>query len=324
MNQIKNITYQIEKIYESLIELEINNDYKSYQNKLEELKLYLELENKYYLELKQKIMNSKSFKNNILEEISFSFEFNFEGMYPLDNFYYVENTTGLNNKKNLRERRIYSHLVSILNDLENPEQLLKNLLQQQIIVQNNKDYVFPLGVDQIYIYDRSKALIQLLEETSRQLYLNYLYLLQGEIDNKKIFWQEMINHKYQLCFISPNLEKNAIDDSFNISKNNIEESFFGKNKLEERIKEYYLSYISMDVFLELLDNLLQYNDNDFLEENPNREIMYYYFILERLFWKTSLITIDSNLIQEYINELSLIENNDNQNVLNSLIRAIKK
>lgn len=203
INKIKKITYQIEKIYDCLSELEIQEDLNIYKEKIEELKLYLELENKYYDKLKQELRNSKKMRNLILEEIDTQFEFDFEGMNPLDNFFSIEDSIAYIDKKKLRERRIYNHIIAIFNELEDSKTLAISLLREQIItLTKKKDFIFVLDNDEIYIYDRSKTLIKVLEKANTQLYLNYLYLLQAKIDDKEIFYQSFIKHKYELFFIS--------------------------------------------------------------------------------------------------------------------------
>lgn len=87
--------------------------------------------------------------------------------------------------------------------------------------------------------------------------------------------------------------------------------------------DYQLGSISTDVFLKLEECLLHYNDTDFSENNPHIDITYYYFVLERLLWQTSAITVDEEILLEHINELLLTDNINNENVRKSLVKEIK-
>lgn len=325
IDKIKKITYQIEKIYHSLSDLEIQNDSNRYVEKIEELKMYLELENNYYEKLKQELRNSKKMKNLVLEEVEGKFEFDFEGMDPLAHFYCIEDSIIHKDKRNLIERRIYNHIITIFNEIEDSKVLSMCLSDEQIITLNKKkDFVFFLDNDEVFIYDRSKALIQMLEKASIEFYLNYLYLLQAKIEDKEIFYQNYIRHKYDLFFISPNLEKIGICDYFSISYDSIRNlKMSNQNPLEEKIIAYQLESISTDIFLELEESLLHYNDIDFSDKNPHRDIVYYYFTLERLLWQTSTITIDEEVLLEHINELLLTDNINNEKVRKSLVKQIK-
>lgn len=310
LNQINLVTNHIEQIYQDIIQLEWSTDLKKKQEKIEDLKLYKLLEEKYYKELNKKNLNF------VKENFNYDYSLIFGLEFPMQDFNFLFENGVIKDSFPFVERRI-SHNVSdlMVQKLKNEEFLIW-LYQSNIIDIYHHDYVFSTDYKFFRIYDRVEEVKKILKQVYTSIYIYYLRFIDEKINEKNLFSPLLIRYKYLLCFISRELENYFLPMDFNITDLTID-------KLENSVElvQYLLKRFGNLILSSLIDSIRYYKDSMLCGENQ----FYYYYLLtlDECFYKACIHFSGSNQLEKIIYELENLDQPYNQNIRQYLVKTFK-
>lgn len=314
MDEVKklyDISKNILKIYQQLMELEKNNliESKSYKDQIEILNLYKEVEETLYKKIQQKynldqILNIRHKINvdNIVEDQLDDFEFA------------MEHAIKKVNKETLVKRRVYNRISDIYIQLLDSDTLLEGC---------GAEIITPLKINigdkDIFVGDRGHTINDIDNKVRSDILLKYLYFIQLTINENKD--NSLLIHKYDLLFLNNYLENKVLQGDYNIPTDflqhiHVEEPYI-KN---EELYQYCLEMYSDDLFYKNIDFILSSFDDSFEESRKNFILLEIY---EALIAAVSL-SLDEKQKNNMIFEIKSIINNENRNIRKIIVKAIEK
>lgn len=309
VRKLLELSKQIEKIYFDLMQMEYIGlaGNKKFEEKIEALKLYKELEEKYINIIKSKytIEEILVFMGSINTDNVSKKEFN---NWSFISEYLVNNNI---KKQSIITRRVYNKLFDIIISKMSNDELLDYLE-----IENESVY---MKGREIYILNRAHTLYQMNCDVQDNIDLKYLLFIQLNI-NSNLFKDSFLINKYYLSFISETLEDIMIDYNFCFSE--IECIIHKENySLNQELYDYTLEMESTKIFIDLIDRNLDLKNQEL--QNKNVDNILLLFMDDALIRATALKTSDE--IRDNVkNELENMSDESNVVVREHLIKIIEE
>lgn len=309
VRKLLELSKQIEKIYSDLIQMEyIGFAYnKKFEEKIEVLRLYKEVEERYINIIKDKYKSEEIFAfaraintDNVLEKNLNNWSFISEYLFN-DNI----------KKQYVIARRVYNRLFDIIVSKMSNDELLDYM--------DIKNESFYMKGRKIYILDRAHTLYQINCNAEDNIDLKYLLFIQLNI-NSNFFKDVFLIDKYYLLFVSKALEDLMIEHDFCFSE--IEVINHKENyPLNQELYDYYLKMESTELFINLINRNLDLKNQDL--QNKNIDNILLLLIDDALIRAVALKTSDE--IKDNVkNELENMSDESNIVVRKHLIKTIEE
>lgn len=299
LSRLFNLGEKIFKLYEELIELEINDqkDTENYQKVLSKLYNATLIERKFY----EKITSDKAG-----ELIAMYFSFQIPSFDEYIDCIYTEKDNSL------ITARLINKLESIVKNDPNDNE--ESTLDNEYF-DTDEDFKYPEEYDEEYDedednlnennfleYNKYNALEDAIKKDILNTILVFLnnYINDSNYENIK---PELIRYKYLLCYIFPCLESDFIDNSFEVK----ESLYWGSKlyidylKLNENILDVIKSDYAETILFNHCDYLINLLINDIVDNKDKTEHLdYVHAISSQIFIRACLLFIDEDTLNDYI------------------------
>ncbi len=317
IDKIFSISSDIFKIYQELIDLEkLNfNTKKIYQDKLEILKLYRQLEDETYKNL---------FEHSNLEKlIKLRYQLNIDDMLEtkLTDLDFIVEDQILNQEgiENIVKRRIFNTISDKIVELSDSDDIINQLRYEMF---NLSDSYVDMGDKKILIAGRGNTVYSIFEKAMDNILLKYIYFIQLYIVTGNINQLGFLIQKYDLLFLNKNLENKMLEESFQINLDFIDrvknqEDF----KTNQELYYFFLKEKSIEIFLDAVYQTLEMQDRDF----ESKTAIINLFQLEKLesIIRACALEVDEQIKDEQIYEIQNIKNSGNEKIRKKLVKAIE-
>lgn len=317
IDKIFSISSDIFKIYQELIDLEkLNfNTKKIYQDKLEILKLYRQLEDETYKNL---------FEHSNLEKlIKLRYQLNIDDMLEtkLTDLDFIVEDQILNQEgiENIVKRRIFNTISDKIVELSDSDDIINQLRYEMF---NLSDSYVDMGDKKILIAGRGHTLYNIFEKAMNNIFLKYIYFIQTYITAGGVNRLGFLIQKYDLFFLNKNLEDKMLQEDFQIKLDFIDKV---KNQEEfevnQELYDFFQKEKNIEFFLESIFKILEMQDDDF----KGKEEAITLFELEKLEFivRACALEVDDQIREEQIYEIQNIKNPNNEQTRKSLVKVIE-
>lgn len=317
IDKIFSISSDIFKIYQELIDLEkLNfNTKKIYQDKLEILKLYRQLEDETYKNL---------FEHSNLEKlIKLRYQLNIDDMLEtkLTDLDFIVEDQILNQEgiDNIVKRRIFNTISNKIVELSNSDDVINQLRDEAFSL---CDSCVDIGDKKILIAGRGHTLYNIFEKAMNNIFLKYIYFIQTYITAGGFNRLGFLIQKYDLFFLNKNLEDKMLQEDFQIKLDFIDKV---KNQEEfevnQELYDFFQKEKNIEFFLESIFKILEMQDDDF----KGKEEAITLFELEKLEFivRACALEVDDQIREEQIYEIQNIKNPNNEQTRKSLVKVIE-
>lgn len=317
IDKIFSISSDIFKIYQELIDLEkLNfNTKKIYQDKLEILKLYRQLEDETYKNL---------FEHSNLEKlIKLRYQLNIDDMLEtkLTDLDFIVEDQILNQEgiENIVKRRIFNTISDKIVELSDSDDIINQLRYEMF---NLSDSYVDMGDKKILIAGRGHTLYNIFEKAMNNIFLKYIYFIQTYITAGGVNRLGFLIQKYDLFFLNKNLEDKMLQEDFQIKLDFIDKV---KNQEEfevnQELYDFFQKEKNIEFFLESIFKILEMQDDDF----KGKEEAITLFELEKLEFivRACALEVDDQIREEQIYEIQNIKNLNNEQTRKSLVKVIE-
>jgi hypothetical protein len=231
-----------------------------FQEKIEYLKLYKDLEKIYIDKINKKYSGSKIFE--IIKMINTDNKLKREQAdFTLVSSYLVDKNI---TEEHLIYRRVYNILRKILISKISNDELAFSLEQGGLM----KNGIINMYGRNIYILDKAHTLYQMNEDVNDNKDLKYLLFIQLNINSNiyKEFKEHFLFDKYYLSFVSTSLEDVMIEHNFYLSEiKSIEHK--ENNPLNQELYDYLLTTSSINFLVDSIDRSMELKNKDLKDEN---------------------------------------------------------
>lgn len=315
IDKIFSISSDIFKIYQELIDLEKLNTKKIYQDKLEILKLYRQLEDETY---------KKLFEHSNLEKlIKLRYQLNIDDMLEtkLTDLDFIVEDQILNQEgiENIVKRRIFNTISDKIVELSDSDDIINQLRYEMF---NLSDSYVDMGDKKILIAGRGHTLYNIFEKAMNNIFLKYIYFIQTYITAGGVNRLGFLIQKYDLFFLNKNLEDKMLQEDFQIKLDFIDKV---KNQEEfevnQELYDFFQKEKNIEFFLESIFKILEMQDDDF----KGKEEAITLFELEKLEFivRACALEVDDQIREEQIYEIQNIKNPNNEQTRKSLVKVIE-
>lgn len=310
LDKLLEIANNIKKIYDDLSEIEACDpvDENKYQEKLEHLKLYKEIEDEYYK--KVRLLSLEEIKR-MLKVINVDDAIDKEKSdlgYAFDSVY---DNTGIVN------RRVYMRIFDISITKESDLTILNAIWLNNNSIDYQRESL-DIEDKEILIYNRTKEFLYITNKATYNLHLKYIYFIDLYI-KAGYFPNFFIEDKYNLIYISPYIENKMIEYNFR------PELFF-KDKLveneyrDETVYKYYIERYSADLLSDVIEDIKEIRNCECVEKNKKTaiQIIYYEAVM-----RASLLETDEVIIENMLWEAQNIPNGQTTKIRKKIINIMK-
>jgi len=317
VDKIFSISSNIFKIYQELIDLEkINfNTKKIYQDKLEILKLYKQLEDENYKKLFE--------QSDLKRLIKLKCRLNLDNMLEiqLTDLDFITQDQILNQEgiDNIVKRRIFNTISNKIVELSNSDDVIDQLRDEAFSL---CDSCVDIGDKIILTAGRGNTVYSIFEKAMDNILLKYIYFIQLYIVTGNINQLGFLIQKYDLLFLNKNLENKMFEESFQINLDFIDrvknqEDF----KANQELYYFFLKEKSIEIFLDAVYQTLEMQDQDF----ESKTAIINLFQLEKLesIIRACALEVDEQIKDEQIYEIQNIKNSGNEKIRKKLVKTIE-